>query len=102
MIGPQEMHIVVVHNIATTRAAPCGKQFYVVSEDPAASYWPRFNRMCDVPLRSGWRAQVWDIGVRAKLIEPLSGHGHMSGHSVKLGEEWRAVVGDAVRSGELS
>lgn len=100
-LDDRQVHVVLVHPGATTKVSPFDPSFFLLGDTPTVQYWPRFNRMCRVPLRAGWREQVWDLGVTARLIHPLSGMG-IAGHAIDVGDAWAEVVTSALREGVLS
>ncbi len=101
LLAPQYLHMVCMHPSATSVVSPFADRFYLIGDDPAARFWPRFTRMCQVPMRPTWREAIWALGVKEKLIEPLSGFG-IEGHMVQTGSDgWADHVKKAIKKGRL-
>jgi hypothetical protein len=103
LIDHQYAHFVVIHPDATSMVSPFNERFFLVGERPEVQYWTRFNRMCQVPVRDSWRAELWALGLENKLILPLDGMGLMKGYRVETtSAEWSAVVSEGVRTGRFT
>lgn len=101
LLAPHRLHLVMIHPDATSVVNPFGKFFYLLGERPIEQFWARFNRMCQVPLRTQWREQVWAIGLRTQLIRPLVGIGLQGFHVTTETDGWAKVVQDSIQTGEL-
>lgn len=100
-LGHQQLHLVMLHPDATPQITPFSKAFCLVGSDPATQFWPRFNRMCPVPMRPSWRDEVWKLGLEHEKIEELDGFG-LPGCAVHADASWAEIVGKAVKEGRLS
>lgn len=101
LLSPQCVHIVLVHPFATSMVSPFSLSYYLLSDTPEEQFWPRFNRMCQVPMRHSWRQAIWELGLKLKMIRPMFGIG-LPGYVVDVdSEEWTKAVTAAVKAGEL-
>lgn len=100
LLGPQYLHLVMVHPEATSVVSPFAKGFYVLGEAPASKFWGRFSRQCQTPMRQSWRELVWALGLAAGLIQPLSGFGLPAAY-VSTDEKWNEVIAAAIKGGGL-
>lgn len=99
-IGHQQLHLVVIHPLATHQASVFGPAFAQVGEDSATAYFARLNRMCPVPFRKEWCAPLWELGQQAGLIADLPGFG-VPAFRVTVGDGWSAVVKQGIETGRL-
>lgn len=102
MLDEHNLHLVVVHPQATSLVSPFAKMFVVLSENPAEQYWPRFSRMCSVPMRQTWRESVWRIGTERKLITSLEGIGPVQAYRIETNtEKWATAIRESIAAKEL-
>ena len=99
--GHQQLHLIMLHPEATTQIAPFAKRFYLVGANPAVQFWPRFNRLCPVPMRAAWRDEIWRLGLEHEKIEELDGIGVLA-YTVVADESWAEIVCAAVKEGRLT
>lgn len=101
-IGPQKLHIIMLHPATTHQWSPFKDWFLVVSPNPEDVFYNRLNRVCPVPFRPQWKHTLWALGLAHKLITPLDGFG-MPGYKVKASYDlWANCVKEAITEGRLS
>ena len=102
LAGHARLHLVMLHPDATTQASPFAPGFMLVGTDPARRFWPRFTRMCPVPMRPAWREDVWKLGLAHGAIKPLDGFG-VPGYDVATdADTWTPLVQGALAFGGLA
>ncbi len=83
-------HVVFLHEYATTTSTPT-EAFFQVGEHPEVDFFPRLDRLSNVPFRKSWAQNLWNTGLNGldglhKTIQPLDGFG-MPGYRVDLNED---------------
>lgn len=100
-LGEGLLHLVLLHTSATQQASMFEESFFQIGPNASEHFFSRMTQLCSVPLKPEWRAQVWDIGLRAKLILPLEGFG-VTVHRVHTNtKSWAPVIQQAVLDGEI-
>lgn len=108
--GKATVHLVIIHQAATSQVSAFAKEFYEISPHPEETFFVRLNRMCPVPFRKTWREQIWRLGRDKGLITPLPGFGMPGytvstvGHPADEDDEslnWSKVIQEAVGEGVL-
>lgn len=95
-----QLHVIIVHTLATRQASPFSESFFQVGPEPQERFFEGLTRRCKVPLRPSWREAIWALGLEHGLITPLDGHG-LSVHQVQTGEAWTKVVQQALQEGKI-
>lgn len=100
-IGHQLVHLMILHPDATEQISPYADRFFLLSQRPEETFFPRLNRLCRVPFRRTWAPVLWQVGVEAELITPLPGHG-LPGYLVNADTDaWKTATMTAVQKGRL-
>lgn len=95
------LHTVIFHPMLGHNAPDLG-YFFQVGPDADQRYFDRLARWCPVPLRTSWRAPLWDLGCARGAITELKGHGKDVWYVSTARDTWEPVVRDALLAGDLS
>jgi hypothetical protein len=101
-IGHQQLHLIMIHPLATHQCSVFATGFAQVGHDADVGYFSRLNRMCPVPFRPSWREPLWQMGLEAGLISSLPGFGVPAFKVAVAGDAWKAVVKQGITSGALT
>lgn len=98
-------HMVLLHHQAAIPHLEAGLPFYVLNDtntSPIDRFVAMLDRATAVPLLKTWGAELWKIGLKNKLIEPLSDTRGVEGWRVSADSElWLALIEKGIRRGAL-
>jgi hypothetical protein len=99
-LGRGLLHCLIYHHELSHNAPNLGRVLQV-GPDAGRRYFDRLARWCPVPMRSEWRAPLWDLGRAKGAIVEMRGHGREVWHVDTTRETWEPIIRDALVTGEL-
>lgn len=112
----RRLHLVLAHQTATSQVSVWAKQFYLYGSD-ADVFYSRLSRMCVVPMRAEWAAELLRAGLEpvpspsphegeppvlaAGPVRLLEGFGDPVYSVAADAAAWAKIVSDGLRDGRF-